>query len=202
MPQQVESSAESLELARGIEPSNRRRVGPEACLPAPAEGASPLAPIRIRNGCEPRPAHHLAGAHKLGAPYSFVAPCAPTTGAHPLRTPRLGIQIIVVFHRRKRWSGKGDLNPRPSPWQGDALPLSYSRSLKRLEGCDSTELRTRCQERYPSPQSPGVAHHPNQIPRQHRASRLKKTVPRSLRSRYKPTTMLPIGNVPNNYSTS
>lgn len=26
------------------------------------------------------------------------------------------------------WSGKGDLNPRPSPWQGDALPLSYSRS--------------------------------------------------------------------------
>src|SRR3989338_1661729 len=26
------------------------------------------------------------------------------------------------------WSGKRDLNPRPSPWQGDALPLSYSRS--------------------------------------------------------------------------
>ena len=24
-------------------------------------------------------------------------------------------------------SGKRDLNPRPSPWQGDALPLSYSR---------------------------------------------------------------------------
>ena len=26
-----------------------------------------------------------------------------------------------------RWSGKGDSNSRPSPWQGDALPLSYSR---------------------------------------------------------------------------
>jgi integrase len=25
-------------------------------------------------------------------------------------------------------SGKRDLNPRPSPWQGDALPLSYSRT--------------------------------------------------------------------------
>ena len=25
------------------------------------------------------------------------------------------------------WSGKGDSNSRPSPWQGDALPLSYSR---------------------------------------------------------------------------
>ena len=25
------------------------------------------------------------------------------------------------------WSGKRDSNPRHSPWQGDALPLSYSR---------------------------------------------------------------------------
>ena len=33
-------------------------------------------------------------------------------------------------NRVKNWSGKRDLNPRPSPWQGDALPLSYSRSLK------------------------------------------------------------------------
>ena len=31
----------------------------------------------------------------------------------------------------KNWSGKRDLNPRPSPWQGDALPLSYSRSLEK-----------------------------------------------------------------------
>ena len=29
------------------------------------------------------------------------------------------------------WSGRGDSNPRPLPWQGSALPLSYSRS-KRL----------------------------------------------------------------------
>jgi hypothetical protein len=27
------------------------------------------------------------------------------------------------------WSGRRDLNPRPSPWQGDALPLSYSRAV-------------------------------------------------------------------------
>ena len=32
----------------------------------------------------------------------------------------------------KDWSGKGELNPRPSPWQGDALPLSYSRSFDGL----------------------------------------------------------------------
>ena len=26
-----------------------------------------------------------------------------------------------------RWSGRRDLNPRPSPWQGDALPLRHFR---------------------------------------------------------------------------
>ena len=30
------------------------------------------------------------------------------------------------------WSGRRDLNSRPSPWQGDALPLSYSRFPKRV----------------------------------------------------------------------
>jgi hypothetical protein len=39
---------------------------------------------------------------------------------------------IEIFFRRPSdklaiWSGRRDLNPRPSPWQGDALPLSYSR---------------------------------------------------------------------------
>ena len=27
----------------------------------------------------------------------------------------------------KNWSGRGDSNPRPQPWQGCALPLSYTR---------------------------------------------------------------------------
>ena len=30
------------------------------------------------------------------------------------------------------WSGRWDSNPRPSPWQGDALPLSHFRSLKMM----------------------------------------------------------------------
>ena len=37
----VESSAESMELARGIEPSNRRRVGPKTCLTGSCEGPVP-----------------------------------------------------------------------------------------------------------------------------------------------------------------
>ena len=34
---------------------------------------------------------------------------------------QLGIFLSIQSERR-------DLNPRPSPWQGDALPLSYFRS--------------------------------------------------------------------------
>ena len=55
--------------------------------------------------------------------------------------PRLGQEILIqaAFEKpvrrcapgrdqsRADWSGRRDLNPRPSPWQGDALPLSYSR---------------------------------------------------------------------------
>ena len=41
------------------------------------------------------------------------------------------IQVIFFYwlgvFDLKYWSGKRDSNPRPSPWQGDALPLSYSR---------------------------------------------------------------------------
>ena len=44
-----------------------------------------------------------------------------------------------------KWSGKRDLNPRPSPWQGDALPLSYSRPLQYRRGTDFTECRMLCQ---------------------------------------------------------
>src|ERR1700752_519897 len=41
------------------------------------------------------------------------------------------------------WSGRRDLNSRPSPWQGDALPLSYSR-LSTVDSNDSTVLAKRC----------------------------------------------------------
>src|ERR1700722_7423309 len=51
--------------------------------------------------------------------------------------PRLGRAALFwdAPHRRSQpgrgrraiWSGRRDLNSRPSPWQGDALPLSYSR---------------------------------------------------------------------------
>ena len=38
-------------------------------------------------------------------------------------------RLVETWQVIEGWSGKRDLNPRPSPWQGDALPLSYSRSI-------------------------------------------------------------------------
>src|SRR5690606_30208791 len=31
-----------------------------------------------------------------------------------------------------KWSGRRDSNPRHSPWQGDALPLSHSRAFYKI----------------------------------------------------------------------
>src|SRR6266545_3997382 len=47
------------------------------------------------------------------------------------------------------WSGKRGSNPRHPPWQGGALPLSYSRSGARriAEGSAAVKLRE-CLERY------------------------------------------------------
>ena len=48
---------------------------------------------------------------------------APPTRARAARW-RSGIEIA-----RETWSGRRDSNPRPRPWQGRALPLSYTRIL-------------------------------------------------------------------------
>ncbi len=36
-------------------------------------------------------------------------------------------KCLKLGNIEKKWSGKRDSNPRPLPWQGSALPLSYSR---------------------------------------------------------------------------
>src|SRR5436190_23775623 len=47
------------------------------------------------------------------------------------RTHEYGFCRPAPYHLatppRGEWSGKRDSNPRPRPWQGRALPLSYSR---------------------------------------------------------------------------
>ena len=42
------------------------------------------------------------------------------------------------------WSGRWDSNPRPQPWQGCALPLSYARDCVPLALVASISSRTYC----------------------------------------------------------
>jgi hypothetical protein len=48
-------------------------------------------------------------------------------GVKDLQSSALPLGYAALFFKIK-WSGRRDLNSRPSPWQGDALPLSYSRT--------------------------------------------------------------------------
>ena len=62
--------------------------------------------------------HHR---HRPGA----SATVCPT--AEKIMAPPFGGQFDHKQIRRKIWSGRWDSNPRPQPWQGCALPLSYTR---------------------------------------------------------------------------
>src|SRR5216117_963893 len=53
-----------------------------------------------------------------------------------LATPPLGENV-----GDENWSGKRDSNPRPRPWQGRALPLSYSRATAPDGTTDSARVR-------------------------------------------------------------
>ena len=46
-------------------------------------------------------------------------------GDRTLATGLEGRGSTTELHPRENWSSRRDLNPRPSPWQGDALPLSH-----------------------------------------------------------------------------
>ena len=57
-------------------------------------------------------------------------PCNPSTtrsarGCHPCL--RYNLLPMSPGRTYKNWSGRRDSNPRPRPWQGRALPLSYTR---------------------------------------------------------------------------
>ena len=49
------------------------------------------------------------------------------TGDVTARRPRGDGAVRSIFRDRENWSGRWDSNPRPQPWQGCALPLSYAR---------------------------------------------------------------------------
>src|SRR5690606_37185555 len=46
------------------------------------------------------------------------------------KSPRKPYQLTGTQRYRLKVSGRRELNPRPLPWEGSALPLSYSRDLR------------------------------------------------------------------------
>jgi hypothetical protein len=64
----------------------------------------------------------------VGSPRAFRA-------AQPMEMTRLTSGAVNIYlHVLEIWSGRRDLNPRPQPWQGCALPLSYTRSNPPVRG--------------------------------------------------------------------
>ena len=57
---------------------------------------------------------------------------------------------------RANWSGRRDSNPRPRPWQGRALPLSYTR-IRRKYGRDSPGRQGRSYRKRPALMQPMTA---------------------------------------------
>ncbi len=47
-------------------------------------------------------------------------------------------RYACLFRPKYTWSGRRGSNPRLSPWQGDALPLSHSRMIVLLSDTDYT----------------------------------------------------------------
>jgi hypothetical protein len=74
-----------------------------------------------------RPLHN----HSATQPQNrFLKSNSLKKGGGELPSPPPLIQNRLIFYQAstiKFWSGKRDSNSRPQPWQGCALPLSYSR---------------------------------------------------------------------------
>ena len=97
----------------------------------------------LRSGTRPfslqRPAR--AKSRDLGAAYHAERSRKPAASCFPLLPPcfpgfRIGAgeakaapkgRSYPIEISKKFWSGRRDSNPRPQPWQGCALPLSYAR---------------------------------------------------------------------------
>ena len=64
-----------------------------------------------------------------------------STGFEPVVRVLQTLALPLGHDAIKKLSGRWDSNPRPSPWQGDVLPLYYARI--RLTFTDSAETQNR-----------------------------------------------------------
>ena len=88
-------------------------------------------PARVRTSLATRPDLQTKGG-QLRLPSEIGPMPLPTTcSSVPLSASAPTVKFknfIIVL--RKNWSGRWDSNPRPQPWQGCALPLSYTRDFR------------------------------------------------------------------------
>ena len=95
--------------------SNRYEVNPRGIL-SPLR--LPIPPPRRKKKRKVR----NADPHRIGVPFLMEAAPGIEPGIKVLQTSALPLGYAAT------WSGKRDSNPRPQPWQGCALPLSYFRA--------------------------------------------------------------------------
>src|SRR3982074_3410966 len=74
------------------------------------------------------------------------SPRPQTTWPQTTKPPDGGLSFNDRFAMEKIWSGRRGSNPRPRPWQGRALPLSYTR-IREIGGERSPTMAELCQSR-------------------------------------------------------
>ena len=71
---------------------------------------------------------------------------APKAGVLPLNDPASKKQLMPIIASAVYWSSGRELNPLPSPWQGDILPVNYRCGTKVIIPSHDRRLNVRIRE--------------------------------------------------------